>query len=192
LSAQEHIRLEVFGGPSFNLTPPDAFSNWGTGWSFGGGIAYPIDSSLDAFLHVAFQHYSYRGGYIDLSYLPASGLNEGDSGNKSTLIEISAGARVSSSEEGIQTFASGKLGLYITKVGAISVTAWYDSAPNSVDQWTYGGTGVTQVRPFAALSLGFSFPVNRSTKVLVEGGIAQTFDSAMRFMPVTATLQYTL
>ncbi|MGA9363371.1 MAG: hypothetical protein WBW16_03290 [Bacteroidota bacterium] len=189
---QNNFRVQLTGGASFNTPPSGVFSNWGNGWTLSGGLAYPITSSLELGLNMAYSRYPYQGDNLQLVFPAIAGLRWSVLGEPSNVIEGSIAARVSTNASFICPYLSLAAGLHRLNVGEIIISEWFSSNPQNVSQSTYNGSGTSTTKSFAALGVGFFVPLDSNIRIGLEGRVAQSFDSKERFVPLLATVQVDL
>jgi len=192
LYAQADLRLHVVGGASFNTLTTGVFSNWGDGWTLGGGWSHPISHSVEMALNVTYSRYPYQGDNLQLVFPAVVGLRWSVSGKPSNVIEVSIAIRISTSASFINPFLSLTTGLYRFNIGEIIVSTWVDSNPQNVSRSAYIGSGVSMTKGFAAPGVGFSMPLDSSIRVACEGRFAQTFNSQESFLTLVSTIQFDL
>ncbi|MCX6145567.1 MAG: hypothetical protein NTZ35_20360 [Ignavibacteriales bacterium] len=192
LNAQGNFRLQVVGGGSLNSPTTGVFSNWGDGWTLGGGFSHSISPSIDLALNIGYARYPYQGRNLQLAFPAVVGLRWSISGQSSNVIEASIAARVSTSALFIDPFLSLTTGLYRFNISEIIISTWFDSSPQNMSRSTYIGSGVSTTRGFAAIGAGFSIPLGSSIRVTLEGRFAQTFHSKEIFVPLLTTVQFDL
>ncbi|MGA2623858.1 MAG: hypothetical protein ABSF91_08405 [Bacteroidota bacterium] len=190
--AQSTLRPEVLAGVSPSGLTTGVLSNWGDGWTIGGGVAYPASSAVDLALDITYSSYSYRGDNLWLVFPAIAGLRWSVSGAPSNVVEASLAARLGSSGSIINPFLSLRTGICRLNTGEIVVSTWFDSNPRNVSRSTYSGSGVQMTKGFASLSFGLAIPLNANIRVRLEGGLTQTFDLEEGFIPLLSTVQFDL
>lgn len=190
--AQNYLRFQVGGGASLNNLTTGILSNWGDGWTLGGGLSHSIGSQIDLAMNVSYSRYPYHGDNLQLAFPAIAGLYWSASGRPSNVIEASISARFSSSLFFIKPFLSLTTGLYRINIGEIIVSTWFDKSPQNVSRSTYNGSGVSTTKVFGALGAGFSIPLDSNIRFIIEGRYAQTFDSQEVFFPLLTAVQFDL
>jgi len=192
LHAQRNLQPEALAGISLNSLTTGVFSNWGDGWTVGGGVSYPACSLIDLALNITYSQYPYRGDHLWLVFPAIAGFRWSVSGSPSDVTEASLAARLRTSGSFINPFLSLRSGIYQIKTGEIVISTWLESAPQAVSRSTYSGSGVSKTRGFAALCFGFSVSLDPGIRIRLEGGLTQTFDSKEEFIPLLSTIQFNL
>lgn len=192
LYAQNVFRLHLIGGVSFNTTTAGVFNNWGDGWSLGSGLGYPITPSISLGINLSYSRYPFQGDNLQLVFPAIAGLRWSVSGKPSNMFEASVSARTTSDASFINPFLSLTAGIYRLDIGKIVVSSWFGSNPQNVERVTYGGSGVSTTKIFAAVGVGFSIPVRSNMRVTVEGRFAQTFNPEESFVPLLSSIQLDL
>jgi hypothetical protein len=189
LYGQDNLRLNVVGGASFNSLSTAVFSNWGDGWTLGGGLAYPIAPLIELSLNMAYSRYPYQGDNLQLVFPAIAGLRWSVLGEPSSMIEGSIVARASANASYICPYLSLAAGLHRLSLGDIIVSEWFDSNPQNVSRAKYTGSGTSTTKGFAAFGAGFLVPLDSSLQLGLEGRVNQSFDSKVRFVLLLATVQ---
>jgi hypothetical protein len=185
--AQNVLRIEIIGGASLNSTAEGALSGCGNGWSIGAGSAYRIAKGIDLAADAVYHRYPYRGLHI---VAPAVyGYGSSVSGQASSVVEGSIAVRFFSSNSCINPFLSLRTGLYFISIGEVVESYWLDSDPQNVYRSTIHGTGISTIKGFGSVGLGFSIPMGSRIGVLFEGRITETFDLEEFIIPLQATIQ---
>ena len=192
LNAQGNFRLQVVGGGSLNSLTTGVFSNWGNGWTLGGGFSHSISPSIDLALNIGYARYPYQGRNLQLAFPDVVGFRWSVSGKPSNVIEASIVARVSTSASFIDPFLSLTTGLYRFDISEIVISTWFDSTPQNLSRSIYVGSGVSATRGFAAIGAGFSIPLDSSIRVTLESRFVQTFHSGETFVPLLIAVQFDL
>jgi hypothetical protein len=185
--AQNVLRLEVIGGASLNGTAEGALRGCGNGWSIGAGGAYRIAKGIDLAANAVYHRYPYRG--LQIVAPAVYGYGSSISGQASSVVEGSIAVRFFSLNSFINPFLSLRTGLYFISIGEVVISEWLYSDPQNVSHWTYHGTGISTIKGFGSVGLGFSIPMGSRIGVLFEGRITETFDLEEFIIPMQATIQ---
>lgn len=190
---QQRFAVEVAGGEAFNsLNSGGLLSNWGNGWTIGGGLSYSVMQNLDVDFNLSYDRYPYGGGNVGLVFPAIAGLNYSVTGHPSTAEEASLGLRFMSPMRLVTPFISVKGGLRNFYIGQIEVAQWFGPEPQNVSHSTYDGSGRSHVNLFASVGMGLMIPVNSLAAVSIEGRFSRVFDANEMFMPLVARVQLRL
>lgn len=194
LNAQNHFKIEIQGGPSFNNNTLNGrlFSNWGNGLSIGGGVLYQLFPSFDIVMNVSYQAYPYQGDNLQLAAPSILGWRQSVTGLGSNIIEASFAIQNSPNNSTFYTFFSLRGGILRVDLGEIIVSTWHESSPETISKSTLNETGTLDTKGFAAFGLGLGVQLNSNTRVIVESRIIQTFDIEQTLIPILFTLQLDL
>lgn len=190
--AQSRLHVEVLGGASLNTLSQGIISNWGNGWTAGGGLAYEVSPSVNLVLNFAYDHYPYQGGNLELVFPAIAGLHYSVAGSPSNAEEASLGIRSSTRTSVVSPFLSLNAGVYHFNIGDITVSEWFASNPQDVSHYTYRGSGTSITNLFASVGFGLMVPVDSRVALSLEGSFSQSFDSNRTFLPLVLRLRYAL
>ncbi|HUI29012.1 MAG TPA: hypothetical protein VLX91_02255 [Candidatus Acidoferrales bacterium] len=190
---QSKLAIEVLGGESFNaVNSGGTLSNWGNGWTVGGGLAYHVMPNVDIDFDLCYDRYPYEGGHVELVLPAVAGLRYAVTGKPSIAEEASLGVRFTAATPVVSPFLSVKGGLRNLSTGKIDVAEWFDPTPQDVSHWTYNGTGSSNINFFAAVGFGLLVPINSMVCVSIEGRFTQVFVPNEIFVPLAARVQFNL
>lgn len=190
--AQNYSRVQIGGGTSFNHLTTGILSNWGDGWTIGGGLSHSLNPQIDLTMNVSYSSYPYHGGNLQLIAPQVAGYRMNVSGMPTSIIEASVSARFSSSPLFIKPFLSLTTGLYRINIGEIILSYWLEKSPQNVSYHTYNGSGKSTTNVFAALGAGISIQLTSKLRLIIEGRYSQTFDSKEVFLPLLTAVQFDL
>jgi hypothetical protein len=193
IHAQNPLKIELLSGTSLNIRNAErVFSNWGNGYIFGGGVAYQLIPAFDLAMYVAYQGYPYKGGNLELIAPDQIGWKQSANGSASNILECSFAIRNTPKKSLFYPMFSLRLGVLRTHIGEIIINEWDEQNPENIYHQKYSKTGIIHTNGFAALGLGFNFPVNENSRIMLESRITQTFDLEQTFIPIVLTFQHDL
>ena len=197
---QEKLEYELLGGITYTNLSEGILSNWGKGWNIGVGVAYEVAPRIQLIASQSYHQLPFRGGNLQLAlprvwvrpFNSVPGLTRRAGGERSEIYETSVGLRFISQGQYLKPFLTARTGFYFINIGEIVITEESDQNSRATPPYTYGGSGITVMNGFGALSLGVDVPLSSKFGIKVEGTVLYSSDGVSTFLPVVSTVSFRL